>query len=187
MKFSETLSHERSRRRTAGLTLVELMIALGVSAVVLMLVCTVFMTSNRAFANIGNYVSMNRASREALEQMTRDIRNSKNLVSFAANRVEFNDGGSVTLVFTYNPSTRQLIRSKTGEADKCLLSHCDSLEFTMYRNAPLAGGAFGKTSDPLLGKCISVSWRCSRTVLGQKRDTESIEEATIVIRNKPVL
>jgi prepilin-type N-terminal cleavage/methylation domain-containing protein len=186
MKLSTSSSHERFRR-ACGMTLPELMIAIGVGSVVLMLVCTVFMTGNRAFADMGNYVSLNRASREALELMTRDIRNSDNLISFSTNRLEFNYDETTKLVFTFDPARRELTRSKTGETNKVVLSNCDALEFTMYKGVPVTGGTFGKTTDPMLGKSISVSWKCSRNVLGQQRDSESIEQALIVIRNKPVL
>jgi hypothetical protein len=57
----------------------------------------------------------------------------------------------------------------------------------MYKNAPLTGGTVGQTTNPGLGKCIRVAWQSSRTVTGMTRDTESIEQALIVIRNKPVL
>lgn len=172
------------------MTLTEMLVSVGVGSVVLMVVCTVFVTSNRSFAEMGNYVSMNRASEEALEQMTRDIRKSRNLISFATNRLEFDYVGASRLIFTYDPLKRQLIRSirsKIGEIDTCLLSDCESLEFSMYKKAPMTDGTFGQTSDLSLGKSIGVSWRCSRTVLGQKLDSEDVVQSLIVIRNKPVL
>ena len=187
MKFLGTNANKRPGADACGMTLIEVLIAAGIGSIVLMIMMTVFLSSNRAFADMGNYVSMNRASRLALEQMTRDIRRSRNLVSFATNRIEFNYDGTNSLSYAYDPSTRQLLRSKTGEADQCLLSGCDRLEFSLYKGVPLTGGNFGKTTDPLLGKSISVSWRCSRDVLGQRRDSEYSEEALIVIRNQPVL
>jgi hypothetical protein len=67
------------------------------------------------------------------------------------------------------------------------MQDCDFLEFSMYKNAPLTGGTIGQTTSPGLGKCIRVAWQCSRTVTGVSRDSENIEQALIVIRNKPVL
>lgn len=169
------------------MTLIEMMVAVGVGFIVLMIIGTVFMSSNRMFAELGNYVGMNQASQQVLERMTRDIRKSRDLVSFATNRIEFNYAGPTNLTFTYHPIARQLIRSMTGQPDTCIMTNCDFLQFSMYKNAPLAGGTVGQTTDPGLGKCIQVTWKCSRTVLGLTRDSENIEQALIVIRNKPVL
>jgi hypothetical protein len=38
-------------------------------------------------------------------------------------------------------------------------------------------------STPSQVKLISVSWRCSRTILGAKVNTESVQTAQICIRN----
>jgi hypothetical protein len=187
MKIRNTFLNQRWVHRPRGMTFVEMMVACGVGFILLTVMGTVFVSSNRMFANLGNYVSLDQASEQALERMTRDIRKSQDLVSFATNRIEFKYAGTTNLTFTYNPATRQLTRSLTGEADTCLMTDCDSLEFSMYKNAPLAGGTVGQTTNPGLGKCIRVTWKCSRTVLGQERDTESMEQALIVIRNKPVL
>ena len=163
------------------------MVASAIGFMVLMVVGTVFMSSNRMFAEIGNYVGMDRDSQQVLERMTRDIRKSRNLVSFTTNRIEFNYAGTTNLTFTYYPISRRLMRSMTGQPDMCLMNDCEFLEFSMYKNAPLAGGTVGMTTSPGLGKCIRVTWKCSRTLLGQTRNSQNVEQALIVIRNKPVL
>jgi hypothetical protein len=122
--------------------------------------------------------------------MTRNIRKSKDLVSFATNRLVFNYQGSTnsTLIYNYDPATRQLGEWKTGDTKtNILLTDCDYLEFSMYKNVPLAGATFGKTTVPSQGKVISVNWTCSRTTVGKKMNTEDMAQALIVIRNKPVL
>ena len=91
------------------------------------------------------------------------------------------------LTFYYDPSARQLLKWKTGGQTNVLLSNCDSLKFSMFGNVPQAGGTFATTTTVSQGKSISVAWRCSRTVLGKKINTEDMQEAQIVIRNKPVL
>ena len=59
---------------------------------------------------MGNYVSMEQSSRSALDQMTRDIRKSKNLLSFATNQLVFNYNGTTNLIYAYDPATRRLTR-----------------------------------------------------------------------------
>jgi type II secretory pathway pseudopilin PulG len=176
-----------SRKKNRGMTLVELMVATGVGSLVLVSIMTVFVTSNRTFVGMGNYVVMEQASRSALDQMTRDIRKAKNLISFSTNQLVFNYLGTTNLTYRYDPEARQLAQWKTGGATNVLLSGCDSLTFSMYNNIPQPGGVFTNTTSVSRGKSISVAWRCSRTIMGKKITSEDMQEAQIVIRNKPVL
>src|SRR5689334_18073782 len=109
---------------TRGMTLVELMVATGVGSLVLASIMMVFVTSNRTFVSMGNYVAMEQASRNALDQMTRDIRKSKNLLSFSTNQLVFNYSGTTNLVYRYDSQSRQLTQWKTGETTNVLLSGC---------------------------------------------------------------
>ena len=175
------------RKRTCGMTLVELMVAAGVGSLVLASIMAVYVTSHRTFVGMGNYVVMEQASRNALDQMTRDIRKAKNLITFSTNQLVFNYLGTTNLTYRYDPGTRQLSQWKTGGPTNVLLSGCDSLSFSMFNNVPQPGGVFTNTTSESRGKSISVAWRCSRTIMGKKITSEDMQEAQIVIRNKPVL
>ena len=168
------------------MTLVELLVGIAVGSLVLLSVMTIFLTSNRSFVSMGNYVTMEQKSSSALGQMTRDIRRSKNLLSFATNQLVFNFSGTTNLIYAYDPATRRLTQWKTGGQTNVLLSECDSLTFSMYSNLPQPGGLLSNTTSVTQGKCISVAWKCSRTIIGKKYNTEDMQEAIIVIRNKPV-
>jgi hypothetical protein len=173
-------------RQVRGMTLVELLVGVGVGSLVLLSVMTIFLTSNTSFVAMGNYVTMEQKSSSALSQMTRDIRKSKNLLSFATNQLVFNFNGITNLIYAYDPTTRQLTQWKTGGQTNILLTECDSLAFSMYSNLPQPGGSLTNTTSVTQGKCISVAWKCSRTIIGRKSNTEDMQEAIIVIRNKPV-
>jgi len=168
------------------MTLVELMIGLGIGSLVLMSIMMILITSNRSFAALGNYSSMEQFSRNAVDQMTRDIRKAKNLLTFSTNEVVFNYAGPTNLTYSYNPGSRKLIQWKTGGQTNVLLSECDSLSFSMFSNVPQPGGALINTTSVSQGKCIRVAWKCSRTIIGKKFNTQDMQEALIVIRNKPV-
>jgi prepilin-type N-terminal cleavage/methylation domain-containing protein len=183
MKFS-ICQHSATR----GFTLVELMVASAVGALVLTGVAAVFVGSNVSFSAVGNYVSMDRSSENALDEMSRDIRRSANLTSFASNQLVFNYSGTTNLVFSYDLSAGNLTSWKTGDAvTNVLLTGCDSLQFSMYSNIPQPGGDLTNATTISKAKAISVNWHCSRTMLGNRRNTEDTQEAVIVIRNKPVL
>src|SRR5690242_3724954 len=104
MRFSKGSSQSRA---VQGMTLAEMLIGLGVGSLVLSSIMMIFVTSSRTFQTMGNYVSMDKISRNALAQMTRDIRNSENLTSFATNQLVFTYAGTTNLVFTYDPSAAQ--------------------------------------------------------------------------------
>src|SRR5207244_8125870 len=108
------LSTACPNRRRSGMTLVELMIGLGIGSLVLMSIMMILITSHRSFVALGNYSSMEQLSRNAVDQMTRDIRKVKNLISFSTNEVVFNYVGPTNLTYFYNPGSRQLIQWKTG-------------------------------------------------------------------------
>jgi type II secretory pathway pseudopilin PulG len=170
------------------MTLPEMMVSVSVGAMVLTMIATVFMTSTRSFAMMSNRYNMDQTSRMALDQMTRDIRGALNLVSFSTNQLVFSLGGTNNLTYRWDPSSRQLVQWKAGDANtNVLLSGCDFLKFSMFRNTPLPGGSSTNASTVAQAKCISVAWECSRTVLGKKLDIEDMQQALIVIRNKPVL
>jgi Tfp pilus assembly protein PilW len=171
---------------TFGFTLPETLVGVAVGSLVLMSVMLIFMTSNRSFVAMGNYVSLDQTSRLAVEQMTRDIRNSQNLTSFSTNQLVFAYSGSANLVYSYNPSAATLTSWKTGGTTNTLLTGCDWLQFSMFNNAPQPGATMTNATTVGQAKAVSVAWRCSRAILGAKANTENMQEAMIVIRNKPV-
>ena len=180
-------THERKSPKRLGMTLVESLMGVGVSSLVLTSLMFVFLTSNRSFIAIGNYVNLDQASRLAVEQMTRDIRNSQNLTSFATNQLVFTYSGTTNLTYLYDPAGRTLTSWKTGGGTNTLLTGCDFFQFSMYNNVPQPGGTLSNTISVSSAKALSSAWRCSRKILGTKVNTENMQEALIVIRNKPVL
>lgn len=189
MKLKTQYSKLETRNSKLGMTLAEVMVAVGVGTMVMLLVVLIFMTSSRSFAAMGNYINMDRASRSALDQMTRDIRRANGLTSFTSNKIVFawDVAGATNLTYTYDAATRTLTQSKTGQANKMLLTNCDSLTFSMWKNTPLSGGTLGTASTVSEAKAIGVAWKCSGTILGKKLTTEDMQQAQIVIRNKKVL
>lgn len=170
--------------RRGGFTLVEMMVATGLGTVVVGAVIAAFIAGSRSFAATGNYIDLNRTSLGALDQMTRDIRQARSLQSFATNQMVFIDSDSNQLTYAWAPATQQLTRSVAG-ATKVLLKNCDYLLFDISQRNPNTDGTFGffpATNNPAICKLVSVSWRCSRTVLGQV-NSENVQTAKIVMRN----
>ena len=170
-------------------TLAEMLVSVGIGGLVLIAVAMISIFSSRSFVGIGNYMDLDRASRNALDLVTRDIRQTIALTSYATNQLVFTDFDTNALTFAWNPSTKQLTRTKSG-VTTVLLKQCDYLTFHICQRNPIPGvfDFYSATNTsgvyvPSLCKLVDVSWRCSRTMLGRKYHTESVQTAKIVLRN----
>lgn len=175
-----------TKRRKRGFTLVELVAATGLSSMVGVAVGNLLLYSGRSFASIANYVSLDRASRNALDVMSQQIRQTKRLTSSTTNNLVFEDSDGGTLSFTYYPQSRTLQRAKNGVADPTpLLTECDSLQFSIFQRNPI-GGSYGvyPTATAATAKLVQMNWICSREIFGTKFNTESVQSAKIVIRKQ---
>jgi len=179
----DTACHNRSRAR--AFTLVEMMVAMGLGILVLSVVATLTMYTVRSFVAMGNYNDLERASSHALDTMTKEIRQSARLDSYATNRIQLSMlNSSQKLIYEYNPAARTLTQIKGSQRD-VLLEQCDYLQFNISQRNPSNDFSFypAPANRPDLVKLIDVSWKCSRKILGQKLNTESVQTSKIVIRN----
>jgi len=139
--------------------------------------------SGRSFAAIGNYVDLDNTSRRAVDLMTKEIRQTKALTGYQTNALTFTDNDDKQLQYIYDPAGQTLTRVKDA-ISTVLLTGCDSLEFHMYQRTPQGGtNGFYSATDPAQCKLIDMKWRCSRLLLGQKANTETVQTAQVVIRN----
>jgi hypothetical protein len=175
----------KTRSRLGGvlaMTLVEMMVATGIGSIVLAAVATLSMYGARSFVAMGNYGDLDRVSRNALDLMSREIRQTRGLTNFTSTALSFRDFDGFPLVYKYDPTARTLSRVKTNST-RVLLEQCDYLKFNISQRNPSNNFEFYATTNLKVVKLIDLSWRCSRTILGAKVNTESVQTAKIVIRN----
>jgi hypothetical protein len=172
------------RHRHCGFTVPEFLVAAGVGGLIITAAMVSLVFCCRSFVAMGNYMELNKASLTCLDRITRDIREVRYLQTFATNQLVFLDYSSNQLAYVWNPSSRQLTRSLAGTTN-ILLYNCDYLTFHISQRTPSNGvfGFFPATNNPAICKMVDVSWRCSRTILGFKVNTESVQTAKIVMRN----
>lgn len=164
-----------------AMTLTEMLVAVAVGSLVLIGMATIFMTSARSYVAMGNYVSMDAASRTALDHMTLQIRQAGQLTEFSPTHLKFSLASNTNsfLVYDWNSTTGCLTEWQSGStATNTLLTGCDALTFSLFNSA------FTSTTNLSASKGLSVNWKCSRTILGNKSTTEDMQQALIVIRNK---
>jgi type II secretory pathway pseudopilin PulG len=170
------------RVRLRGFTLVEMMVAMGLGVFVLAVVATLTVYTARSFVAMGNYNDLDRASAYALDSMNREVRQAAELVSYATNRIELRLLDGTQLIYNYDPQAGTLTQTK-GSNQEVLLEQCDFLRFNVYQRNPSNNFSFYPTAVASQVKLLDVSWRCSRQILGQKVNTESVQTSKIVIRN----
>jgi len=181
MKFL-SLAVGRKEKPCCGFTLMELMISVVLGTLVLAAAGSLSMFTARGFTAMGNYADLDGASRNALDRMSREIRQTRCLTSFSATNLTFQDWDTAVLSYTYDSSARTLTRTKNG-ISRVLLQQCDYLNFDISQRHPSNQFTFYPATNASLAKLIDLSWKCSRTLLGSKINTESVQTAKIVIRN----
>lgn len=172
------------RKPNTGFTLVETMVAMGVASLMLAGIASFAVYTARSFVAAGNYADLDQASRNCLDVMTRDIRESRALTAFSTNKLTLSTDDGSALVYFYNPSASTLTRQKGNEVT-VMLEQCDYLSFSIYQRSPSNNFTFYPVQNNRwdLAKLVDVSWRCSRKILGEKVNTESVQTAKIVMRN----
>jgi hypothetical protein len=167
----------------SGWTLVEMMVALVAGFLILATILAVTLFVRQTFVAIGSYSDLNRLSRNALDTLSKDIRNSAAVTYTATNLIILSNLDTTVIVYQWTPATATLIRSNQNGI-RSLLTNCDYLCFKNYQRNPSNGFAFYPIDNSTnQTKLIDVSWHCTRSLLGTKRYTESVQTAKIVIRN----
>ena len=167
------------------MTLVEVMIATSIGTLILAAAGSLMVYNARSLAALTNYADLDRYSRSAVDKLSQDIRQSTDLISFTSTELQFNSSrGRSNITYTYSPDSRTLVR-RQGRNREILLQECDSLTFTVYgrNNVSNSWDQFVVT-NAAGAKLIKLNWTCSRTILGQAVNTESVQTAKIVMRKQ---
>jgi hypothetical protein len=177
----------RSKKR--GFTLMEVIIMSGLATIVIAAVGAFTIYATRSFLALGNYNDLDNASRNALDRLSREIRQTKSLASYATNKLVFVDyDGNTNLTYQWTPpagtNAGHLDRTKNG-VTSILLNQCDYLNFGISQRNPSNGFNFYPADTNILStvKLIDMNWRCSRKIRQLKVNLESVQTAKIVMRN----
>ena len=188
LKCHPSLSSSQRPAARGGWTLAEMLVAVGAGTVILLAFVSAFVTLSNTMVAIDNYNDLDQSSRHTLDLMNEDLRNTATVTnitytSITATNID-TSGVAHKVTYWWDSSTSAFTRQFDG-VNTVLLTNCDYLTFAAYTRVPAPGFTFqtNNTGDPTKTKLVSVSWRCSRTVLGIKLNTESVQTARICIRN----
>ena len=170
--------------RRRAMTLMDVLIAATIATILFAMVGMLAVSTARSFKALGNYADLDRASRDALDILSRDVRQARALTNYSPTQISLVDNNNSLLTYNYNSSTGNLTR-QSGGTTKVMLTECDYLNFKIYQRNPSNSWSWYPVSGNQFStaKLIDVSWKCSRKIMGAKVNTESVQTAKIVIRN----
>src|SRR5436190_7030014 len=85
MDCTDITSRTRHNARRSGMTLVELLVAIGISGLVFVALGTMIFFSGRSYASLANYVDLDNKSRQALDVMSKEFRQMDGVLSIGTN------------------------------------------------------------------------------------------------------
>jgi Tfp pilus assembly protein PilW len=177
-------TNTKPRRNCHASTLIEVLISMLLVGLVLGAVLAISLSSGRSFAEIMNYIDLDRDNRIAVDKLTRDVRQMAFLSIIETNALTFVDLNGSPVRYEYSPASRLLVRTSNGQ-QTTMLTECDSLVFAAYERAPLTNTfVLNPATEATNCKVVSLSWSCSRSMLGLRRHKEAAQTARIVLRNK---
>jgi prepilin-type N-terminal cleavage/methylation domain-containing protein len=176
-------------RKRSGWTLVEMMVALAIFGIAGAAIASFYVFGSRSFAALSNYAILDKSNREALDLLTREIRQAKHVLNYSTNppTLSLISGEGHTIVYTFNPSSQQMVRDSSDGSHKVLLNNCQLLNFNLYKRNPSNAnyGIFPTATDDWknTAKVLVLTWKTSMTISPTARVTsENVQTARIVIR-----
>ena len=184
--------------RQSAFNLIETMMASSVGMMVLVAVGSMSLYGSRSCLAVSNYTALEAKSRYALDLISREFRQASAVLSYQTNAsiktlTLTNTDQAASIALSYDADTRIVSLQKTGQSSLNLLTECDRWDFALYQRTPFVASTnvnyYPATNsagavDPSICKLISLSWKCSRLIAAQKLNTESVQAAQFVLRNK---
>jgi prepilin-type N-terminal cleavage/methylation domain-containing protein len=171
--------------KTAAFTLVEMMVAMLIGAVVLTAIVSFYCFSITSFASMTNYADLNLKDRNACDLISRDLRSATSVLTADATTLSLSLP-TTNVTYTYNSANKTLTRIQ-GNDGRTLLRGITSLNWTLY-SRPTNGAAYNNfpvTSNVGLAKFVSLQWSCKRAVAKAESDSESVQQLGLIeMRNE---
>jgi prepilin-type N-terminal cleavage/methylation domain-containing protein len=179
-----TIAAKRRSAGCRGFSLTEVLVASALSSLLLLGLATFSAVTAQDCAALSNYANLETQSRMALDHITQQIRQTRSLTSCSSTNLIFKDADGTPLEFDYDPNAKTVSRLKAG-VSTVYLQGCDYFHFDIFQRNPV-GGSYDAypTAGASTCKLIQFTWICSRTLLGARINTETVQSAKIVIRKQ---
>jgi hypothetical protein len=160
-----------------------MLVVVGVFSLIMAAVMQTWMFTTRSFVAMGNYCDLDQKSRNTMDNMTRDLRQSKVVSYYSTNILTCSNIDGTTFTYGWDPVSQHVYKSQGGQTN-VLLTGCTYLSYGIFIRNPtnLFWFPYSAINQSSLTKLVQVDWRCSRRILNQY-NTESVQTAKIVLRN----
>lgn len=189
MKLHFSIHKTGAGQQRAGWTLVEMMVSVAAGMLMLTAVFSSYIFMLRNLDAMANYEELDRQSRNAIDMMTRDIRQAGAMTSYSTNSIAFTNQDGSLLQYTWDKSNyvtyTNSCATNGGPYGGILLKGCVYLDFSIFQRNPSNGTTmdFFPAATPALAKVVLINWTCSRTNYTTLKNTESVQTAKVVLRN----
>ncbi|MDB6122944.1 MAG: hypothetical protein JWQ71_1937 [Pedosphaera sp.] len=193
MKLHHSIEQAKRTKGHHAWTMLEIMIVLTVASLILAGALSTMTFMHRTLDGTANYAELDRQSRNALDQMTRDIRMCGGLTNCSPTALYFTNKDGTQLSYVWNTNTGRLVCSNyaSGETlSNLLLKGCTYLKFSVFQRTPVTNTTMTFTPitvpDPTnfnTVKVIVMDWICKKTNYTTLTDSESVQTAKVVLRN----
>ncbi len=179
-----------TRPSQSAMTLVEMMVATAIGSIAFLALASLTLFSARSFSSLADYSDLNRSSRMALDRISREIRQSRGLLSATVSPREKqlvfrSPDGNDTFTITYEPPIK-LLKLKNSDGEQILSKDCVSFKWQLFQRNPQPGSFdFTVTTNPSLCKMVQIDWNCARDTQKSKSKSQSAQSMKIVIRKRP--
>jgi prepilin-type N-terminal cleavage/methylation domain-containing protein len=182
------------RKSNGGWTLVEMMVAVGIFGLASMSLMGTYIFSVKSMASMYAYAVLDQYNRQAMDQLTREIRQAKNVLAYTTNSITIltaNDDGSSgpRVKYEFVPSTKKMVRRNLSDGTaKLLLDNCSLLSFELYTRCP-SNAVFGSFPVAVNNwsntvKVLQLTWKTMITQPSGIANSENVQTARIVIRKQ---
>lgn len=171
--------------RRGGFTLTELMVAAGVSAIILAAAVSAFVFMMSSSLRMGQYTEMEAQARRLLQQFSQDTRQASNAAWADENTLTLTvDGAAVT--YAYDPSRNTFSRTSAGRSTT-LASGLTSFDFQAYQ---ITGSELPLATSPAAAgpvtKMIQISLGLAQNHTATGSTSNQVISARCVLRNKKI-
>ena len=166
------------------MTLVELMVATSLGALIMTGVLTVFLFIGRTSANMASYVDLESQARGSLELFAQDARQASS-ITYTSSTVINLVVNSTSITYGYDSDTAQFYRTLSGTRTN-LLDGILSFSFIGYK---LDGSQVSLSNLPLAGtntKQIQISLKAQRVNRTAAAVSNTVLSARYILRNKVI-
>lgn len=171
-------------------SLIELIVVSGLFALSAAALASLFAFSTKSFAALSNYAQLDQENRQAMDLLTKEIRQAKYVLSYTntevGSAITIMNGSNVNVTYSFDLQNQQLVRND-GQA-RVLLTNCTLLNFDLRQRCPSNGnyGIFPVASSnwQQTVKVIQLTWKTGRTLPSGAVNSENIQTARIVIRKQ---